>query len=81
MCAAAHAWVGLGRIVFATSSEQLAAWRADRGLPPSPVATLPISAVAPGVPTTGPVEELVEVVRELHRRTRPSSAGGATDPG
>ena len=27
MCAAAHAWVGLGRIVFATSSQQLSRWR------------------------------------------------------
>ena len=27
MCAAAHAWVGLGRIVFASSSEQLTQWR------------------------------------------------------
>jgi tRNA(Arg) A34 adenosine deaminase TadA len=81
MCAAAHAWVGLGRIVFATSSEQLAAWRADWGLPPSPVATLPISTVAPGVPTTGPVEELAEAVRELHRPARPSSTGSSTDAG
>jgi tRNA(Arg) A34 adenosine deaminase TadA len=26
MCSAAHAWVGLGRIVFVSSSEQLTAW-------------------------------------------------------
>jgi tRNA(Arg) A34 adenosine deaminase TadA len=26
MCAAAHGWVGLGRIVYVSSSEQLAAW-------------------------------------------------------
>jgi tRNA(Arg) A34 adenosine deaminase TadA len=29
MCAAAHAWVGLGRIVSAASSSQLATWRAE----------------------------------------------------
>src|SRR5690606_6980605 len=42
MCAAAHGWVGLGRIVYICSSEQLAGWRAEWGLPPSPVRTLPI---------------------------------------
>ena len=45
MCAAAHAWVGLGRIVYATSSAQLSSWRADWGAPPSPVAALPITTV------------------------------------
>ena len=68
MCSAAHAWVGLGRIVFASSSEQLAAWRAELGAPASPVSTLAINAVAPGIPVEGPVEELAERVRALHVR-------------
>ena len=38
MCAAAHAWVGLGRIVYATSAAQLTGWRHEWGAPPSPVA-------------------------------------------
>ena len=38
MCSAAHAWVGLGRIVYATSSEQTGAWRASWGGSPGPVA-------------------------------------------
>src|SRR4051812_35560225 len=42
MCAAAHAWVGLGRIVYATSSEQTGTWLAAWGVPPAPVAALPI---------------------------------------
>jgi len=33
MCAAAHAWVGLGRIVYVSSSEQLTAWLAEHDLP------------------------------------------------
>ncbi|WP_237690229.1 nucleoside deaminase [Nocardioides panacisoli] len=37
MCAAAHAWVGLGRIVYATSTPQLLDWLADLGLPSAPV--------------------------------------------
>ena len=38
MCSAAHGWVGLGRIAYAVSSAQLAAWRSAWGAPPSPVA-------------------------------------------
>ncbi|HEY2267626.1 MAG TPA: nucleoside deaminase, partial [Streptosporangiaceae bacterium] len=40
MCAAAHAWVGLGRIVYVSSSGQLTAWLAELGVPPSPVRAL-----------------------------------------
>jgi tRNA(Arg) A34 adenosine deaminase TadA len=68
MCAAAHAWVGLGRIVYASSSAQLASWLAELGVPPAPVRPLPITAVAPRVPVEGPVPGLDEEVHELHRR-------------
>ena len=68
MCAAAHAWVGLGRIVYATSSAQTGAWLAEWGIPAAAVAALPISTVAPGIPVEGPVPELVDEVRELQRR-------------
>ena len=76
MCAAAHAWVGLGRIVYAGSTAQLTAWLAEVGVPPGPVAPLPIAAVAPGVTAEGPVEEHAEELRALHqaagrRRTTP----------
>ena len=68
MCSAAHAWVGLGRIVYVTSSEQLIAWRAELGLPPARVLPLPVSQVAPGLLVQGPVPGLDQQVRELHRR-------------
>jgi tRNA(Arg) A34 adenosine deaminase TadA len=68
MCSAAHAWVGLGRIVYAVSSEQLAGWLAEWDVAAAPVAALPINQVAPGVPTTGPVPELAEEMKALHRR-------------
>jgi tRNA(Arg) A34 adenosine deaminase TadA len=68
MCAAAHAWVGLGRIVYVASSEQLASWLAELDVPAPPVRTLPVNDVAPGVAVAGPVPELAEEVRELHRR-------------
>ena len=70
MCSAAHAWVGLGRIVYVSSSEQLIAWLAELGVPPSPVLPLAINQVAPGLVVQGPVPGLDEQVRELHRRFR-----------
>ncbi|MEQ8146457.1 nucleoside deaminase [Streptomyces sp. OP7] len=68
MCAAAHAWVGLGRIVYVASSEQLVSWLTDWGVPASPVRPLPVPAVAPDVTVAGPVPELTDDIRELHRR-------------
>ncbi len=68
MCSAAHAWVGLGRIVYVSSSEQLAAWLTELAVPLPPVRTLPVNQVAPGVVVQGPVPGLDEQVRELHRR-------------
>jgi len=70
MCSAAHAWVGLGRIVYVSSSRQLIAWLTDLGVPPSPVIPLAINQVAPGLVVQGPVPGLDEQVRELHRRFR-----------
>ena len=70
MCAAAHAWVGLGRIVYASSSAQLSGWLVELGVPPAPVLPLAINDVAPRVVVEGPVEEFAEEVHELHRRYR-----------
>jgi tRNA(Arg) A34 adenosine deaminase TadA len=66
MCAAGHAWVGLGRIVYAASSEQLTQWLADWGSPPPPVAPLPIGTVAPHVAVDGPAPELADTMKALY---------------
>jgi tRNA(Arg) A34 adenosine deaminase TadA len=68
MCSAAHAWVGLGRIVYVASSAQLTEWLTRWGRPLGPVAALPAGQVAPGVTVEGPVDELVPSIRELHHR-------------
>ena len=73
MCSAAHGWVGLGPIVYASSSEQLAGWLSELGVPPSPVRALPVRQIAPAVAVRGPVPELAERVHELHRRFHGSS--------
>lgn len=68
MCAAAHAWVGLGRIVYAHSSAQLTDWLAEMGVAPPPVRTLAVHEVVREVVVAGPVPDLAGEVRELHRR-------------
>ena len=68
MCAAAHGWVGLGRIVYASSSEQLVEWLSEFGVSQSRVRNLPIQDVIRETEVAGPVPELAEQVRELHRR-------------
>ncbi|MGI5272778.1 nucleoside deaminase [Nonomuraea sp. CA-218870] len=68
MCAAAHGWVGLGRIVYASSSEQLSAWLGEMGVAPAPVRALAIREVVPGASVEGPVGELADEIRDLHRR-------------
>lgn len=68
MCAGAHGWAGLGRIVYASSSEQLSAWLAEFGAPESPVRPLPIQAIVRDIAVDGPVAELAPRIHELHRR-------------
>jgi tRNA(Arg) A34 adenosine deaminase TadA len=69
MCAAAHAWVGLGRIVYATSTAQLNGWLTGWGVAPSPVAPLPISKVAPAIEFVGPAPEFEDEMKALYRAT------------
>lgn len=69
MCSAAHAMVGLGRIVFASSSDQYRSWLREFGIRgKSALAPLPINAVAPDIPVAGPDPELANQVRALHER-------------
>jgi tRNA(Arg) A34 adenosine deaminase TadA len=70
MCSAAHAWVGLGRIVYVSSTEQMVGWLAELGVGSSPVRPLAIREVAPGLVVQGPVPGLDEQVHDLHRRFR-----------
>jgi tRNA(Arg) A34 adenosine deaminase TadA len=75
MCSAAHAWVGLGRIVYVSSTAQLLGWLAELGVTGSPVRSLAINEVAPGVLVQGPVPGLDEQVHDLHRRFRETGTG------
>lgn len=68
MCAAAHGLVGLGRIVYASSTEQLTQWMDEMGLPEPRVRRLPIQQVILHTAVDGPVPELADQVRELHQQ-------------
>ena len=68
MCAAAHGWVGLGRVVYAASSAQLTQWLVEWSAPAPPVAALPINAVAPGVAVDGPASQLTEEMKALYAK-------------
>lgn len=76
MCAAAHGFVGLGRIVYASSSVQRAAWLDEFGAGPMPVAALPIEAIVPGIAVEGPDPGLAGAIRELHRMRHESLKAG-----
>jgi len=75
MCAAAHGWAGLGRVVAAASAAQLAEWRASWGLPPGPVTPLPLTDIAPGVLLIGPVAPFDAQMHEVHRRALAQAEG------
>ncbi len=68
MCSAAHAWVGLGKIIYATSAQQLEDWLTEFSAEPSPIRFLGIKDVAPAIETEGPFEEFTEEIRGLHRK-------------
>ena len=70
MCSAAHAWAGLGRIVYVSSSKQLGEWMAEMGVKSSsPINTLSIQEVAPNVPVAGPIAGLDEEIKALQQRS------------
>ena len=75
MCSAAHAWVGLGRIVHVYSGKQYAALCAAEGMPPSPVAALGADEVTRSVVVEGPEPMFEDRIVALHRRRFAMSRG------
>ena len=66
MCAATHAWAGMGRIVYATSNAQLTDWLISWDVPAPPVVMLPVRVVAPRAVVDGPAPELEEEMKALY---------------
>lgn len=68
MCSAAHGLVGLGKIVYASSSKQLSEWKKELGVESQSIQSIPIEGVILNAEVEGPVPELAEQVHELHRQ-------------
>lgn len=68
MCAAAHGWTGMGRIVYATSSAQLASWKEAWHIKAFPVRPLAIEQVLTRVDVDGPAPTLADDIKALQRR-------------
>ena len=70
MCSAAHAWTGLGRIVYISSSKQLSTWMDEMGVTStSPINLLTVQEVAPNVAVDGPIAGLDEEIKVLQQRS------------
>ena len=67
MCAAAHAWVGLGKIVYAFSSLQLSNYLSELNVTRSNVKALPINEVIDNTLTVGPFLEFEDEIKLLHK--------------
>ncbi|MFH9618367.1 nucleoside deaminase [Streptomyces pratensis] len=67
MCAAAHGWAGLGRIVYAHAGAQLAQWLTELDVAPPPVRPLGIQEIVPGIEVQGPIPAFADRLRSMHR--------------
>lgn len=77
MCAAAHGWVGLGKIVYLSSAGQLMQWLSELGVPDAPIRFMPVQDIIRDVEVAGPASgELLEEIKALHvaYHTRPAGA-------
>ena len=68
MCSAAHAWVGLGPVVYAASTTQLVGWLDAGAGPGGPGRPLASGVVAPGGAVRGRADAREVEVRALHAR-------------
>ncbi|MDJ0367193.1 nucleoside deaminase [Hymenobacter sp. H14-R3] len=67
MCATAHGWVGLGKIVYLSSSSQLTQWLKELGVPEAPIRFVPVQDIIRNAEVAGPASgELLQAIRALH---------------
>lgn len=67
MCAGAHAWVGLGSIIYLSSAEQLQEWLKEFGVDSSPIIFHPVENIVANLERRGPgPEDLVAEIKKLH---------------
>jgi tRNA(Arg) A34 adenosine deaminase TadA len=81
MCAAAHGWMGLGKIVYLSSAAQLGQWLQEVGAPPAPVQMLSVQTLVPGIEVAGPASgDLLQAIRDLQIAYHRASPVAPTQP-
>ena len=68
MCSTSHALVGLGKIVYVSSSAQLSEWLSELGVEPASYSVKSIQEMIPGADVEGPHEKFSQQVKALHER-------------
>ena len=69
MCAGAHSWAGIGKLVFLSSAQQLVAWLKEFGAKEAPINFIPSREIIKGCIIKGPgTGELLEAIKVLHKR-------------
>ena len=69
MCAGAHSWVGIGKLVFLSSAQQLAEWSKEFGAKEAPIHFIPSREIIKGCNIKGPGKgQLLEDIKALHKR-------------
>ncbi len=67
MCAGAHAFSEIGRLVFLSAGSQYAQWRKEAGLPDAPIRFVSTKEIIQNVAISGPFEgSLLEEIKQLH---------------
>lgn len=68
MCAAAHGWVGLGPIVYLSSSKQLGEWLKEMDVVTKQIFFYSVEEIIPNIEVRGPASgELLERIKKLHQ--------------
>jgi tRNA(Arg) A34 adenosine deaminase TadA len=66
MCTAAHGWVGLGKIVYLSSAEQLGKWLEEINAKPASINFIPIEKIIKNCVIKGPANgELLQKIKNL----------------
>ena len=68
MCSTSHALVGLGKIVYVSSSKQLSEWLKELNVETGAYSVKSIQEMILGADVEGPHEELSQEVKALHER-------------
>lgn len=68
MCAGAHGWAGIGKLVYLSSGKQLQSWLKEFGAGPAPIVFIPVEAVLKNVEISHLyTQEILKKIKEMHK--------------